>query len=156
MAASACSVPDESAISGFGLAMSRSRGRGLRPGPLLSTADFAARRARALLNGSLTIIVLTPLTTFSARGCFACGWNRRTKYKNSLGYSHRDVGSRLGPRKAREAVPRAFAMAGAGRVRTDIGAGPDRHARPVQSGPRQLRRAAGQSAAQGRGQQDHR
>jgi hypothetical protein len=51
------------------------------PGPLSSTAKSAMRRAPPALNGSLTIIVLTPLTTFS-------GWARDPfgKRLNSLEY----------------------------------------------------------------------
>ena len=36
------------------------------PDLLLSTTHVPMRRGPAVLNGSLTIIVLTPLTTFSA------------------------------------------------------------------------------------------
>src|SRR3982074_1697709 len=64
-----CLVPDDFALSGFELGMCGSEGGGgivFDPAPLLSTGHFAMRRGGPALNGSLTIIVLTSLTTFSA------------------------------------------------------------------------------------------
>ena len=65
------SLPDDFAISGFVLAMlcPRSRSGAIRPetaSPSTAAAGEATRRRD--LNASLTIIVLTPLTTFSHRG----------------------------------------------------------------------------------------
>ena len=62
-----CRMIVPSAVSNWPCRGSEGGGASVRPGPLLSTADSAMRRAAPVLNGSLTIIVLTPLTTFSAR-----------------------------------------------------------------------------------------
>src|SRR6266849_639144 len=100
------------------------------------------RREGAVLNGSLTIIVLTPLTTFSAPAR-----NHVGKSMNSLGYFHRDVGSSKGPPQARGRVTRAFAMPCAdpcaNRARWDTAAGPDAYVRHAAPGARRLRLAAG-------------
>ena len=86
---------------------SRKVGHRFRPRPLLSTADFAMRRGAPVLNGSLTIIVLTPLTTFSASAC-SRAWNPVGKRMNSLEYFYRDVGSSKGPPQARDRFTRAL------------------------------------------------
>src|ERR1700686_2054580 len=98
--------------------MSGSEGgrRGVLLSPLLSMTKSAMRRGGAALNGSLTIIVLTPLTTFSA-SAFARGWKLLVKPMNLLEYLYRDVGSSEGPPQARNDLTRAIAMPCADPVR---------------------------------------
>src|SRR6202165_4985859 len=124
-------------------------GIAFRPSPLLSTAHFAMRREGAALNCSLTIIVLTPLTTFSCRA-FARGWKTSGKYMNWLGYFNRDVGSSKGPPQARKDFTRAIAMPCADRLRWESRPRANAHFRAVAPGARRLRIAAGFAAAQNR------
>src|SRR4051794_18460951 len=59
----------------------------------LTCPDPKGEANEAHLNGSLTIIVLTPLTTFSERS-----GNCWPKYLIGLGYFHRGIGARWRPR----------------------------------------------------------
>src|ERR1700675_1730864 len=137
-----------SAASAWACLVPKGEGRRLRPrAPLLSTADFSTRRARAALNGSLTIIVLTPLTTFSA-SAFTRVWKVVGKRMNSLGYFYRDGGASKGPPQARDRLTRCLVMPCADRVREDIGPGADPHPRSVPPAARRLPDGAEFAAAQ--------
>src|SRR6266536_662509 len=149
-AASAWSVPDDFAIGGFGLAMSFTgglvSGRGLPPTPAIARPLSRRDASGPALNDPLTIIVLTPLTTFSASA-----WNSSDKYMNLLEYLHRGAGSSKGPSEARGYLPRAIAMPCAERLRRDPRPGPDRHAGSVQPCSLQPDRDAGFAVAPNRG-----
>src|ERR1700686_4210610 len=133
--------------------MSGSEGgrRGVLLSPLLSMTKSAMRRGGAALNGSLTIIVLTPLTTFSA-SAFTRVWKVVGKRMNSLGYFYRDGGVSKGPPQARDRLTRCLVMPCADRVREDIGPGADPHPRSVPPAARRLPDGAEFAAAQDRRQ----
>src|ERR1700747_272355 len=114
--------------------------RAARRRPILSTATAA----KGVLNGSLTIIVLTPLTTISDPWCPRVSGNCPMKYMKSLGYFHRDGGSSKGPDKTRVRFSRRFAMPAADGFCPHQGGRPDaHHPGPVQSSARRLRAVAG-------------
>src|ERR1700721_2189659 len=106
-------------------------GHRFAPRPSHSMVNPVRRRRGAALNGSLTIIVLTPLTTFSGRVRGPFG-----KRLNSLEYFYRDVGSSKGPPQARDDLTRAFAMPCADRLRRDAGPGSNPHAQHADPGAR--------------------
>ena len=120
----------------------------MRPDPSLAWRRLAMRRGRAALNGSLTIIVLTPLTTFSAARFGA----RRSSIWICWSISYRDGGASKGPEQARAPLSRCLAMPCADRPDRNRSPGPDRHAGPVQPDARQpgdvsrIRRCAGPAA----------
>src|SRR5271169_4963851 len=115
-------------------------------GVLLSMVGPGRRRAVALLNGSLTIIVLTLLTTFSS-GAFVF-WKLIVKRMNSLRYSHRDAGSSDGPPQARDRFTRFLGMPCADRLRRISGARPNPDLRHAPPRSRRLHRAPGFATAQ--------
>src|SRR3982074_1431572 len=134
--------------------MSDSEGGGggrCHPRSLLRPPHFARGRRVRALNGSLTIIVLTPLTTFSM-SCARAAWKAIGKRMNSLGYFYRDVGSSKGPPQARGCFARSFGMPCADRLRCALRACPNGHSRPVPPGARWLCDGAEFAAAQDRRQ----
>src|SRR5690242_20532730 len=99
------------------------------------------------LNGSLTIIVLTPLTTFSATRQIGPGRNGPARVMISLEFFHRGDGSSLGPATARLSQARGFRLRGADPDRGTCDRAATRQ-RPAQSQDRRLRLRAGSTAAQ--------
>src|ERR1700722_4688204 len=143
------SGPDESVISGFGLAMSGSRemrASAFAPNPSLARPNprcDAGRRSQRLINHNC----FNSVNDFFARGV-RTRWNSVGKRMNLLEYSDRDDGSRTGPPQARNDLARAVGMPCADRDRTRSGARPDADPGFVPPGARRLRLAAEFAAAQ--------
>ena len=126
-----------SAVSTWSYLVPRERGRRFSPGPFLSTAQPARRRGVPALNGSLTIIVLTPLTTFST-GRLPRAESARQAYGIGWGILIVMSGPARGRRK-RAMTFRALLPCLALITLDDIsGCGPNDDVGPVPAGPRRL------------------
>ena len=119
--------------------------RGVAPGPFLSMADPARRRARPALNALINHNCFNSINDVF-RASFG---TRLVSTMNLLGYFYREGGSSKGPIWARDCFPRAFAMPCADRCRARRSRKP-RPSRPTCSArraparsPRRIRRCAG-------------